>query len=69
LKKYCKVFYRKHVLVSKDHGKYAINRTVIPILETTASDGKKYPTQFYNLDAVIAAGYRVYSRKATQFRI
>ena len=34
----------------------------------TASDGKKYPTQFYNLDAIISVGYRVNSKRATQFR-
>jgi hypothetical protein len=38
-------------------------------LETTAADGKSYPTHFYNLDAVIAVGYRVNSVKATHFRI
>ena len=35
----------------------------------TASDGKKYSTNFYNLDAIISVGYRVNSAKATQFRI
>ncbi|MFZ1559282.1 MAG: virulence RhuM family protein [Saprospiraceae bacterium] len=35
----------------------------------TAADGKKYPTNFYNLDAVIAVGYRVNSMQATKFRI
>ena len=35
----------------------------------TASDGKNYNTQFYNLDAIISVGYRVNSTKATQFRI
>lgn len=34
----------------------------------TASDGKNYPTQFYNLDAIISVGYRVNSKRATQFR-
>lgn len=34
----------------------------------TASDGKSYQTQFYNLDAIIAVGYRVNSIRATQFR-
>src|SRR5699024_5776429 len=33
------------------------------------SDGKKYLTNFYNLDAIIAVGYRVNSYNATQFRI
>lgn len=35
----------------------------------TAKDGKTYQTTFYNLDAIIAVGYRVNSRQATQFRI
>ncbi len=39
------------------------------ILEHTAQDGKNYKVKFYNLDAVIAVGYRVNSKKATQFRI
>jgi len=34
----------------------------------TASDGKPYNTQFYNLDAIISVGYRANSRRATQFR-
>ena len=37
-------------------------------ISATASDGKKYMTQFYNLDAVISVGYRVNSIRATQFR-
>ena len=35
----------------------------------TASDGKQYNTSFYNLDMIIAVGYRVNSKRATQFRI
>lgn len=35
----------------------------------TASDGKKYAVKHYNLDAIIAVGYRINSFKATQFRI
>lgn len=35
----------------------------------TATDGKIYKTQFYNLDAIIAVGYRVNSKQATHFRI
>ena len=46
-----------------------IENAVISILETTAADGKRYATSFYNLDAVIAVGYRVNSVKATHFRI
>ncbi len=42
--------------------------SVSSILEHTASDGKKYKTQFYNLDAIISVGYRVNSLQATHFR-
>ena len=34
----------------------------------TASDGKTYMVDFYNLDMIISVGYRVNSRKATEFR-
>jgi len=34
----------------------------------TAEDGKDYTTRFYNLDAIIAVGFRVNSTRATQFR-
>lgn len=44
-------------------------KQVISKMEITASDGKKYITNFYNLDAIISVGYRVNSQKATQFRI
>ncbi len=36
---------------------------------TTAKDGKKYNTNFYNLDVIISVGYRVKSKQGTQFRI
>ncbi|WP_075590609.1 virulence RhuM family protein [Labilibacter marinus] len=45
------------------------DNSVSSILEHTAEDGKKYKTRFYNLDAIIAVGYRVNSSKATKFRI
>jgi hypothetical protein len=35
---------------------------------TTAADGKKYKTQYYNLDVIISVGYRVKSVRGTQFR-
>ena len=43
--------------------------SVIRNFRITASDGKNYPTNLYNLDAIIAVGYRVNSFQATQFRI
>ena len=38
-------------------------------IRVTASHGKKYNTNFYSLDAIIAVGYRVNSKEATDFRI
>ena len=35
---------------------------------TTATDGKKYRTTYYNLDVIISVGYRVKSKRGTQFR-
>ena len=35
----------------------------------TATDGKNYKTKFYNLDVIISVGYRVKSKRGTQFRI
>lgn len=46
-----------------------LESAVVSILETTAADGKTYATNYYNLDAAIAVGYRVNSLKATHFRI
>lgn len=43
--------------------------SVISKMETTASDGKTYAVTFYNLDAIIAVGYRINSKEATKFRI
>jgi hypothetical protein len=42
---------------------------VISKMEITASDGKKYQGTYYNLDAIIAVGYRVNSLHATHFRV
>jgi prophage maintenance system killer protein len=36
---------------------------------TTASDGKIYQVDYYNLDVIISVGYRVKSQRGTQFRI
>jgi prophage maintenance system killer protein/predicted regulator of amino acid metabolism with ACT domain len=44
-------------------------KAVCSILEHTAADGKIYKTQYYNLDMLLSIGYRVNSKKATEFRI
>lgn len=42
--------------------------SVVRDFRTTAADGKSYTTHFYNLDVIIALGYRVQSQVATRFR-
>jgi hypothetical protein len=55
----------KNIFASRE----LVEDSVVSILETTATDGKTYQTRYYNLDAIIAVGYRVNSYQATQFRI
>ncbi len=55
----------KNIFLEKQLNKYAVTDKI----SATANDGKKYLTQFYNLDAIISVGYRVNSQRATQFRI
>ena len=43
--------------------------SVVKYSLTTAIDGKKYNTAYYNLDVIISVGYRVKSVRGTQFRI
>ncbi len=45
-----------------------IENSVCRDFRHTAEDGKEYTTKFYNLDAIIAVGFRVNSERATQFR-
>lgn len=55
----------KNIFATGELAKEAVTEKI----SATASDGKIYLTQFYNLDAIISVGYRVNSRRATQFRI
>lgn len=43
--------------------------SVVAKFATTASDGKTYQVDYYNLDVIISVGYRVKSHRGTQFRI
>ncbi len=43
--------------------------SVVAKFATTASDGKVYNVDYYNLDVIISVGYRVKSKRGTQFRI
>ena len=42
--------------------------SVVAKFATTAADGKTYQVEFYNLDVIISVGYRVKSKRGTQFR-
>jgi len=55
----------KNVFAEGELDKNAVVRN----FRTTASDGKNYATNFYNLDVIISVGYRVKSLQGTQFRI
>ncbi|MFA4947870.1 MAG: virulence protein RhuM/Fic/DOC family protein [Candidatus Krumholzibacteriia bacterium] len=55
----------KNVFVTKE-----LERdSVVAFFATTAADGKTYQVEHYNLDAIISVGYRVNSKRGTQFRI
>ena len=45
-----------------------IRDSVVAKNATTAQDGKTYAVEFYNLDAILSVGYRVNSKRGTQFR-
>ncbi len=57
----------KHLKAIFAEGELAENSVVNHWL-TTAADGKKYRVAHYNLDAILAIGYRVRSPRGTQFR-
>ena len=45
------------------------DKSVVAFFATTASDGKIYQVEHFNLDAILSIGYRVNSKRGTQFRI
>ena len=46
-----------------------VKDSVVAKYATTASDGKTYQVEYYNLDVIISVGYRVKSKRGVQFRI
>jgi len=73
-KQLCELFGRDKSVISR-HIKNIFKEnelnenSVVAKNATTATDGKNYMVDYYNLDMVISVGYRVNSQKATQFRI
>ncbi|WP_396179125.1 virulence RhuM family protein [Flavobacterium sp.] len=70
----CELFQKSKATISEhiknvfEEGELQEN-AVVRNFRTTATDGKNYNTNFYNLDVVISVGYRVKSIQGTQFRI
>jgi len=70
----CELFQKSKATIS-EHIKHIFEEqeleenSVVRNFRTTASDGKSYDTNFYNLDVIISIGYRVKSHRGTQFRI
>lgn len=58
----------RHIKNIFDEGEL-IPEAVVAKFATTASDGKMYQVDYYNLDVIISVGYRVKSKQGTQFRI
>lgn len=59
---------RKHIKNIFESGELSSN-SVEAIFASTASDGKSYQVEHYNLDVIISVGYRVNSIRGTQFRM
>lgn len=58
----------RHLKNIFESGELARN-SVVAKIATTAADGKTYQVEYYSLDAIISAGYRINSIRGTQFRI
>ena len=58
----------RHVKNIFEEGELQLSSVVVKFA-TTATDGKKYQVDYYNLDVIISVGYRVKSQQGTLFRI
>jgi len=72
-KQLCELFGRDKSVVSRHiknifEDEELTKNAVVAKNATTASDGKSYSVEYYSLDMIISVGYRVNSKKATQFR-
>ncbi len=69
----CELFQKSKATIS-EHIKHVfeegelVENSVVRKFRTTASDGKEYETNYYNLDVIISIGYRVKSLQGTKFR-
>jgi len=73
-KQLCELFGRDKSVISRHirnifKEEELMQESVVAKNATTANDGKTYQVDYYNLDMIIALGYRVNSKQATRFRI
>jgi prophage maintenance system killer protein/prophage antirepressor-like protein len=73
LNQLAEVFGRDKSVISRHlknifHTKELDQNSVVAKIATTATDGKTYQVEYFNLDAIISVGYRVNSARATRFR-
>ncbi len=59
----------EHIEVRIDEENELDKNSVVAFFATTATDGKTYNVEHFNLDAILSVGYRVNSKRGTQFRI
>ena len=74
LNQMCSLFGRDKSVISRHISnifkeKELNKNSVVANFATTAADGKSYKVDYYNLDVIISVGYRVKSKRGTQFRI
>lgn len=58
----------KHIANALKEGLEDSPKPVVAKFATTASDGKSYQVEYYNLDVIISVGYRVKSQRGVEFR-
>ncbi|MFM8917096.1 MAG: virulence RhuM family protein, partial [Bacteroidota bacterium] len=73
LSQIAKLFERDKSVISKHirnvfNSGELVKNSVVAKNATTASDGKTYVVEYYNLDLILSVGYRVNSKRGTQFR-
>jgi len=74
LKQIAELFGRDNSVISRHLRNIFTSRelrrsSVVAFFATTAADGKTYRVEYFNLDAIISVGYRVNSKRGTEFRI
>lgn len=62
------IIYEDEYILNNNALKEELDHSVVANFATTASDGKTYQVEHYNLDMIISGGYRVKSNRGVEFR-